>query len=104
MQETRLPFWTLNFLEEKREADLRPEKALTVTLSEDATDEEAAAKAAGATTVEAATTDAMAEVGAEIWRRGGRMEGGDRRCEGGGVILRRRRGFVDQQGMERRPS
>jgi len=47
-------------LDEKRVLLLRPEKAFTVVDSEAPTLEEAAAKAAGATTVEAATMDAMA--------------------------------------------
>jgi hypothetical protein len=60
---TRLPFWTelkLWLLAEKRVALLRPEKAFTEVDSEVDTADEAAAKAAGATTAEAATMDAIA--------------------------------------------
>ena len=60
---TRLPFCTLlSFwaLLEKTVAPLRPVKAFTLLDSEAATLDEAAKKAAGATTAEAATIEAIA--------------------------------------------
>jgi hypothetical protein len=59
---TRLPFCTERSvwaLEANRVALLRPEKPLMEADSEVVTAEEAAANAAGATTVEAATTEAI---------------------------------------------
>jgi hypothetical protein len=59
---TRLPFWTelrVWALEAKRVLLLRPEKAFTEVDSEVDTADEAAAKAAEATAVEAATMDAI---------------------------------------------
>jgi uncharacterized protein (UPF0276 family) len=63
MQLTRLPFWTelkVWALLENKVALLRPEKALTEEDSETVDTAEAEAKAAGATAVEAVTTEAIA--------------------------------------------
>jgi hypothetical protein len=65
MHWTRLPFCTLlSFwaLLEKTVAPLRPVKAFTLLDSEAATLDEPAANAAGATTAEAATIEAIANV------------------------------------------